>query len=37
VPAGELVAAFENAPRIDAKRFRRDVDRFVDQRPEPRG
>ena len=31
-----LAAAFENAPRIDAKRFREDIDRQVSQDIEPR-
>lgn len=37
VPTDQLIAAFRGAPRIDAKRFREDIDRFVDQDPEPRG
>jgi antitoxin (DNA-binding transcriptional repressor) of toxin-antitoxin stability system len=36
VTATELSRAFANAPRIDPKAFRRDVDRFLDQRPRPR-
>jgi prevent-host-death family protein len=34
--AEELVAAFKGAPRIDYKRFRRDLDRHLDQDPTPR-
>jgi antitoxin (DNA-binding transcriptional repressor) of toxin-antitoxin stability system len=37
VPAEELVTLFRNAPRIDGRRFRRDVDRALDQDPRPRG
>jgi antitoxin (DNA-binding transcriptional repressor) of toxin-antitoxin stability system len=36
VNAAEVVAAFASAPRIDAKRFRRDIDAFIDQDPRPR-
>lgn len=36
VPTVDLIAAFRGAPRIDAKRFREDIDAFVDQDPEPR-
>ncbi len=36
VPTDELIAAFRGAPRIDFKRFRKDIDAFVDQDPEPR-
>lgn len=36
VPTEELIAAFKGAPRIDFKRFREDIDRFVDQDPTPR-
>lgn len=36
VPAETLVAAFANAPRIDAQRFRADVDGVLDQDPAPR-
>ncbi len=32
-----VVAAFAQAPAIDAKRFRSDVDRHVNQAIEPRG
>ena len=32
----EWLAAFRNAPVIDAARFRRDVDEILDQSPEPR-
>ncbi len=31
-----LVEAFANAPSIDARRFREDIDAWVDQDPEPR-
>lgn len=31
-----LVAAFKGAPRVDAKRFRKDVDRYVNQDIKPR-
>ncbi len=37
IPTDELIAAFRGAARIDAKRFRRDVDAFLDQSPKPRG
>jgi antitoxin (DNA-binding transcriptional repressor) of toxin-antitoxin stability system len=37
VPAPEVVAAFASAPRIDRKRFRRDLDSVIDQDPRPRG
>jgi prevent-host-death family protein len=36
VPAAEAIGAFKGAPRIDHERFRRDLDRFVDQDPTPR-
>jgi antitoxin (DNA-binding transcriptional repressor) of toxin-antitoxin stability system len=36
VPATEVSAAFASAPRIDGDRFRRDLDRLVDQDPTPR-
>jgi prevent-host-death family protein len=36
VPAEILKAVFAGSPRIDAERFARDVDRFVDQDPTPR-
>jgi antitoxin (DNA-binding transcriptional repressor) of toxin-antitoxin stability system len=36
VTASELVRAFANAPRIELEELRRDVDRFLDQRPRPR-
>jgi antitoxin (DNA-binding transcriptional repressor) of toxin-antitoxin stability system len=36
VTASELRGAFANAPRIDLEALRRDVDRFLDQRPHPR-
>jgi antitoxin (DNA-binding transcriptional repressor) of toxin-antitoxin stability system len=37
VPATEVSAAFDRAPRLDRGRFRRDLDRLVDQDPSPRG
>jgi antitoxin (DNA-binding transcriptional repressor) of toxin-antitoxin stability system len=37
VAAAEVVAAFASAPRIDGKRFRRDLDTRIDQDPRPRG
>ena len=37
VPAAEVMAAFASAPRIDRRRFRRDLDTLVDQDPRPRG
>jgi antitoxin (DNA-binding transcriptional repressor) of toxin-antitoxin stability system len=37
VSAAEVRAAFAAAPRLDRLRFRRDVDRVVDQDPTPRG
>jgi prevent-host-death family protein len=37
VPTEQLIAAFRGAPRIDFKRFREDLDRYVDQDPTPRG
>jgi antitoxin (DNA-binding transcriptional repressor) of toxin-antitoxin stability system len=36
VAATTVSAAFAGAPRIDADRFRRDVDRLADQRAAPR-
>ena len=36
VPAAEVSAAFASAPRLDRKRFRRDLDTLVDQDPSPR-
>jgi antitoxin (DNA-binding transcriptional repressor) of toxin-antitoxin stability system len=36
VASANVVAAFVSAPRLDRARFRRDVDRFVDQDPSPR-
>lgn len=36
VPTDVLIAAFQGAPRIDFKRFREDIDAFVDQDAEPR-
>lgn len=37
VPADLAVAAFAGSPRIQFKRFRRDVDALIDQDPTPRG
>jgi antitoxin (DNA-binding transcriptional repressor) of toxin-antitoxin stability system len=37
VPVADVSAAFERAPSLDRDRFRRDVDRLVDQDPSPRG
>jgi antitoxin (DNA-binding transcriptional repressor) of toxin-antitoxin stability system len=36
VPAGAALAAFAAAPKIDAARFRADIDSAVDQDPTPR-
>jgi prevent-host-death family protein len=36
VAAEVALAVFAGAPAIDAKRFRRDVDAFLDQQPTPR-
>ncbi len=33
----EVLAHFRGAPHIDFRRFRRDIDRHVDQRVRPRG
>ena len=37
VSAETVLAAFAGAPRIDPKRFRADVDRYIDQDITPRG
>jgi len=37
VPAADVVAAFTSAPRLDGRRFRRDLDALIDQDPRPRG
>jgi prevent-host-death family protein len=37
VAAESVVAAFRGAPRIDHRRFRRDVDAVLNQDPTPRG
>ena len=37
VSLSEVRSAFAGSPAIDAARFRRDVDAFVDQEPTPRG
>ena len=36
VPAADVSAAFDSAPRLDGVRFRRDLDRLADQDPSPR-
>jgi prevent-host-death family protein len=36
IPAEEAIAAFKGASEINYKRFRRDLDRIVDQDPTPR-
>lgn len=36
VAAAAAIAAFAGAPRIDAGRFRREVDALIDQDPRPR-
>jgi antitoxin (DNA-binding transcriptional repressor) of toxin-antitoxin stability system len=36
VPAGEVMAAFASACRVDTTRFQRDLDVVVDQDPDPR-
>ena len=37
VPAEMVLAAFAGAPRVAARRFRKDVDSLIDQDPTPRG
>jgi antitoxin (DNA-binding transcriptional repressor) of toxin-antitoxin stability system len=37
VPADAVLAAFNGAPRVAARRFRKDVDAVIDQDPAPRG
>jgi antitoxin (DNA-binding transcriptional repressor) of toxin-antitoxin stability system len=37
VPSDLVAAAFRNAPRVDAERFRADLDAVVDQSAIPRG
>jgi antitoxin (DNA-binding transcriptional repressor) of toxin-antitoxin stability system len=37
VPADAVLAAFRGAPRVAARRFRKDVDAVIDQDPTPRG
>jgi hypothetical protein len=37
VPAADVLAAFISAPRLDGKRFRRDLDAVIDQDPRLRG
>lgn len=36
VPTEEIIEAFRDLPPIDYRRFRADVDRILDQSPEPR-
>jgi antitoxin (DNA-binding transcriptional repressor) of toxin-antitoxin stability system len=36
VPLDAALAAFDGAPRIDAERFRDDIDAALDQDPTPR-
>lgn len=37
VPADAAAAAFAGAPRVARSRFRRDINRLIDQDPAPRG
>ncbi len=37
IPAAAVVAAFKGAPALAPRRFRRDVDRFLNQDIKPRG
>ena len=37
VPADAAVGAFAGAPRVEIRRFRKDVDALLDQNPAPRG
>ena len=37
VPAEVVLALFGGAPRVNYARFRRDIDRLIDQDPTPRG
>jgi prevent-host-death family protein len=37
VPKEVFLEAFKGAPHIDYEEFRRDIDRYVDQDPTPRG
>ncbi len=37
VPTDVLLSVFRGAPAIDRKRFRKDVDAWLDQRAVPRG
>jgi antitoxin (DNA-binding transcriptional repressor) of toxin-antitoxin stability system len=37
VSADAAVALYAGAPRIEAERFRADIDAVIDQRPRPRG
>ena len=36
VPTSELIEAFGHLPPIDGKRFRADIDAYIDQDPTPR-
>ena len=36
VPSAQILAAFKNAPPIDAEQFRADLDTLLDQSPAPR-
>jgi prevent-host-death family protein len=36
VPAAVAIAAFQDAPHVDFRRFREDVDAVLDQSPDPR-
>jgi prevent-host-death family protein len=36
VPSAQALAAFKNAPPIDAEQFRADLDTLLDQSPAPR-
>jgi antitoxin (DNA-binding transcriptional repressor) of toxin-antitoxin stability system len=37
VPTEAVLAAFAGAPRIESRRFRKNVDAVIDQDPTPRG
>jgi prevent-host-death family protein len=37
VPTGTALVAFRDAPPIDPRRFRADLDTVIDQDPRPRG
>lgn len=36
-PTNALLAAFRGAPAVDPEQFRRDLDRYTDPDPTPRG